>query len=122
MPVGYNLRLAFLDPGQRDELAAFLRESSRLFMPHELANLLGATYEISWAIIAELHSSGACEAWLVIYHRCEPDVIAGKVPFGRGYPPLPWACPLCEQEVESYDELLFDVIARTKAPTFAHEE
>jgi hypothetical protein len=38
------------------------------------------------------------------------------IPFGIGFPNLPYVCPNCEKVIESYKELSFDSIALTTEP------
>ena len=82
-------------------------------MPHSLAISLGVSFPQAMAILAVLGSEGVCANRLLIYHNCEPGVPFGSVPFGAGFPTLPWICPNCESEVEDYSELAFDVEAVT---------
>jgi len=83
-------------------------------MPHQLAVQLGIDYSTALAILADLEAKGVCEMKLLIYHNCAPEVPMGAVPYGTGWPSLPWTCPNCESIVESYDELSFDLMAISK--------
>lgn len=104
-------RVNFLSSNQKAELSKHFNESGATAMPHQLAVLLGIDYSDALAILAILEADGLCNNKLLIYHRCEPDVPAGAIPYGQGFPNLPWACPLCQEEVEDYDELSFDIMA-----------
>jgi len=81
-------------------------------MPHVLAVQLGIDYSSGLAIIALLASEGLCKPRIVIYHICEPDLPMSARDLTLGLPILPWRCPNCENWVESYDDLSFDIEAR----------
>jgi len=109
-------QLTFLTPDLRERLNERLRTKDEHLMPHALAVSLGIEYSQALAILAKLKTAGACRNQLLIYHICEPGVIAGAIPYGIGFPQLPWRCPLCEKVVESYDELAFDFEAIVTDP------
>jgi hypothetical protein len=90
----------------------FSSEGQRV-MPHVLAIDLGLTAAHGLAVIDILHSDGVAEVVLVVYHNCEPDLPAGYLPFGNGFPDLPWHCPICEEDVKDIAELRFDIECRT---------
>jgi len=50
---------------------------------------------------------------LLIYHSCDQSVPAGAIPYGTGFPKLPWYCPLCKKSVDNYAELSFDITVET---------
>lgn len=106
-------RLDFLSGEQKAELTRHFRKPAITAMPHQLAVLLGLQYSDALAILAILETDGLCENKLLIYHRCEPEVPSGAIPFGQGFPNLPWVCPLCEESIEDYSELSFDVMAES---------
>lgn len=104
-------RLNFLSDEQKAELSKHFYQPDTTAMPHQLAVRLGIEYSDALTILAILDADGLCKNKLLIYHNCEPEVAAGAIPYGQGFPDLPWFCPLCEEEVENYDELSFDVMA-----------
>ncbi|MEH1813192.1 MAG: hypothetical protein V7K26_27670 [Nostoc sp.] len=106
--------LDFLSEKQKAELSKYFMTASTTTMPHQLAVQLGIKYSNALALLADLEAEGVCEMKLLIYHNCEPDVPAGAIPYGIGFPDLPWICPHCESIVENYDELSFDLMATSK--------
>lgn len=106
-----KVRLDFLSNQQKAELKKHI-QVSQTAMPHQLAVLLGIEYYKALAILTLLETEAVCELKLLIYHRCEPDVPVGAIPYGKGFPDLPWICPNCESSVENYDELSFDIMAQ----------
>lgn len=106
-------RLDFLSGEQRAELSRHFRKPAVTAMPHQVAALLGLQYSDALAILAILEADRLCENKLLIYHKCEPEVPTGAIPFGRGFPDLPWICPQCGESVENYNELSFDVMAQS---------
>lgn len=109
--------LDILSDNQKAELSKhFMTASTSDMMPHQLAVQLGIEYSEALAILADLEARGICDMKLLIYHNCEPDVPADAIPYGTGFPDLPWTCPNCENSIESYDELSFDLMAKSKQP------
>ncbi|NEQ66725.1 MAG: hypothetical protein F6K21_14700 [Symploca sp. SIO2D2] len=109
-------RLDFLSGEQKAELSRHFREPGTKTMPHQLAILLGLKYPHALAILTVLETEGLCKNKLLIYHNCDPEVPAGAIPYGQGFPDLPWECPLCEEVIDDYDELSFDVMAESTQP------
>jgi hypothetical protein len=85
-------------------------------MPHQLAILLGLKYSEALTILTVLGTEGLCENKFLVYHNCDQEVPAGAIPYGKGFPDLPWVCSLCEKVVEDYNELSFDVMAQSTNP------
>lgn len=104
-------RLDFLSSEQKAELSRHFKEPSATAMPHELAVKLGIGYSDALAILSVLEVEGLCEIKLLIYHICAEAPVAA-VPFGKGFPNLPWDCSHCEEVVEDNKYLSFDVIAK----------
>lgn len=50
-----------------------------------------------------------CEINLAIYCKCDPDEKSGSLPFGKGFPPMPWPCQKCGEATENPHELMYDV-------------
>jgi hypothetical protein len=109
-------RLGFLSDNHKAELSKHFMTASTNVMPHQLAVLLGIEYSDAIAILAVLEAEGLCEMKLLIYHNCEPDVPVDAIPYGKGFPDLPWTCPNCDMVLENYDELSFDLMAISKQP------
>lgn len=103
--------LDFLSDNQKAELSNYFMTAPTTEMPHQLAVRLEIEYSDALAILTMLEDEGLCEMKLLIYHNCEPDVAAGAIPFGQGFPNLPWVCPLCEKSVHDYNELSYDFMA-----------
>ena len=38
--------------------------------------------------------------------------IVDTMPFGTGFPKLPWTCPDCDEEVWSHSKLNFDIMSK----------
>lgn len=107
-------RLDFLSDDQKARLSRLFSKPNVKIMPHDLAIRLGITRPDALAVLAILEADGLCTIKLLIYHKCEPDVPAGAIPYGKGFPNLPWTCSLCEEEVDNYDDLSFDFMAEVK--------
>lgn len=109
-------KLDFLSVEHKQKLTTYFCQPGIRVMPHELAISLGTTRPEALAVITVLETEGLLKNKLLIYHECAPEVIAGAIPFGIGFPDLPWFCPLCEEIVEDYRELSFDVMAIANDP------
>lgn len=103
-------KLGFLSLAQRQKLSRFFDEPETRAMPHQLAALLGVQYHFALLIFTIMKDNNLCELKLLIYHTCEQAPIAA-LPYGRGFPDIPWSCPHCELEVKSLEELSFDIMA-----------
>jgi rubredoxin len=110
----YKGHLDFLSENQKTELSKHFMTASATAMPHQLAVRLGIQYSEALALLADLEAEGMCDMKLLIYHNCDPDVPVDAIPYGTGFPDLPWTCPHCESILDSYDELSFDMMAIPK--------
>jgi hypothetical protein len=110
-----NYHLSFLNNTQKTKLSRKLRSANSKLMPHEIATSIGLTLPQAHAILIVLASVGLCENRLLIYHICA-EVPVGSIAFGIGFPALPWICPECGEELNSYDDMTFDLIAIAKEP------
>jgi hypothetical protein len=106
--------LGFLSDNQKAELSKYFRMTPTNVMPHQLAVHLGIKYSHALAVLADLEDQGVCEMKLLIYHNCKPSAPVGAIPYGTGFPDLPWTCPHCENIVENYDKLSFEIMAMAK--------
>jgi hypothetical protein len=108
-------QLNFLSSEQRKQLTRHFRNSPETAMPHQIAVLLGITYSKALIILTALETEGFSKNKLLIYHICTEEFV-DAIPFGIGFPNLPYVCPNCEKVIESYKELSFDSIALTTEP------
>ena len=81
-------------------------------MPHQIAVQLGVELHKALLLISVLSDKHISNAHLLIYHKCDNSKFVDAIPFGTGFPALPWTCPDCEEEVNSYSELSFDVMSK----------
>jgi hypothetical protein len=115
----FKEKLGFLSIDYKDQLNSYFSEPGRKFMPHQLAVMLGLRYSDAISILNVLGTNKLSENQLLIYHICDPEIPAGAIPYGDGFPSLPWHCPLCEKDVENPDELSYDLLAKVlQAVTF----
>jgi len=112
----HKSHLELLSDNQKVQLSNHFTATSMTVMPHQLAVELGIEYYQALAILAGLEAEKICEMSLLIYHNCELEIPVSAIPYGIGFPQLPWTCPHCESIVESYDELSFDLMAKPKQP------
>jgi hypothetical protein len=110
-----DVRLNFLDASQKTKLSKKFRNPNSKVMPHELVVSLRVKLPQAYAVVIALGSSGLCSNRLLIYHNCS-EASVGSIPFGIGFPTLPWICRECGESIEDYNEMSFDVIAVAKEP------
>lgn len=79
--------------------------------PHQLVTAAGVSYGSALAILACLGQEGLADNQLVVYHLACSESPVEFLPFGAGFPTLPWHCPNCEELVEQLEDLTFDVQA-----------
>jgi hypothetical protein len=103
-------RLNFLSKEHKSELNQHFGRPNEQAMPHQLAVRLGLSYSDSLAILSVLEADKLCQLRLLIYHICTETPV-GSIPFGQGFPKVPWHCPYCEEIVEDTRELNFDFMA-----------
>jgi len=105
-----------LDDSQKLLLSKHFSMAHSNMMPHQLAAMLGLKYSTALFILTILGLSEHTKSSLLIYHNCDKSVPAGAIPYGTGFPKLPWHCSLCEEDVEDYSELSFDVMVTALEP------
>ena len=105
-----------LDASQKLLLSKHFSKADSNMMPHQLAAILGLKYSTALVVLTLLGLSDRTKSSLLIYHNCDKSVAAGAIPYGTGFPKLPWHCPLCEDDVEDYSELSFDVMVTAIEP------
>ena len=81
-------------------------------MPHQIAVQLGIDLSRSILALSILSEKGISENLLLIYHNCDPSKVVEAIPFGKGFLKLPWICPDCEEEVSTYSDISFDLMAK----------
>ena len=107
-------RLEFLSSDQKAKLSKHFTDPDKTATAHQLAALLDLNYARALEILVILEAEKLCQNQLLIYHQCKPNVPVAAIPYGEGFPNLPWSCPACEKEVKNYDELFFDILAQAK--------
>jgi len=108
-------KISFLSQWQINELSRHFTEPDRTAMPHELAIKLKINYSDALTIISLLETEGLSNNLLLIYHNCQ-EAPVDTLPFGAGFPNLPWKCPNCEVIVEDGRELSYDLMAKAPEP------
>jgi hypothetical protein len=101
----------FLDSSQFKELMDYFADPPEDIMIHQLAVSLGIEVSKSFAVFTVLHTKNILGVKLLIYHNCDPEMAVGAIPFGEGYPRLPFYCEECDSEVNDFSELDFDLMA-----------
>lgn len=108
-------KLKFLTTIHQERLNNYFISADRTCSPRQLSVFLGIEWSQSMLLISLLEAEGLIESYLMIYHECEESPV-GVIPYGVGFPKLPWQCPECEKEEISYDVMSFDILAKAKSP------
>lgn len=103
-------RLDFLAKEKKARLNQFFDRQRLNTMPHELAGFVGLAREEALAVLVSMEAARLCVMKLLIYH-CEKRPIAA-LPYGIGFPDVPWVCPTCDLTVEGLEDLSFDLMAQ----------
>ena len=115
-----DLNCEFLFDFLTPEKKAFLNEKFRVgnirVMPHELSGPLNISYSDAIAILTFLQAAKLSRSYIIVYHKCEPDLAIETIPFEEGFPSVPWFCSNCQETVEDLDELSFNIMAVSKEP------
>lgn len=102
----------FLSVEQKAELSKHFSQPGVTVTHHQLARKLGIDLSDALAILSIFEAQGLSQNKLLIYHVCDSKVLADAIPYGIGFPNLPWKCPHCAEIVENYDELVFDFMSQ----------
>jgi hypothetical protein len=80
-------------------------------MPHSVANATGCSLKQAMELLLSLSDQYIVEPYLLVYHGThpgDPPILARNML--DGFPSLPFACDLCEEKVNSRDELQYDFL------------
>lgn len=105
-------RLSFLSEVQLNQLKLHFSEPQTTAMPHQISVRLGISHSQALCVLSVLESSGVTDNFLLVYHSCS-EAPVGTIPYGLGFPQMPWHCPECEDTVSSLDQLSFDLLAKS---------
>ena len=85
-------------------------QKNRELMPHEVAGVTGCKLEEAMQLLMLLFHLEAAELLLLVYHNDHLTTPAEARPIADGYPPLPFKCSLCEEDISDEDELSYDFL------------
>jgi hypothetical protein len=105
--------LHFLLPVQREKLQCRFTKPIDV-QPHELSYWLETEYKTALAVLMMMATLPVGSLYLLLYHYCDPNVYSLKYKLGegRGLPDLPIRCKLCDEYIESYDNVFLDYSAQ----------
>lgn len=106
--------LAFLQDPQIDKLSKLDENypDKHRWLIHEICNELSIRPPLALQLMGILAEYGFATQELVVYHKVHGDVAILFIPAAKGLPILPFSCIACGEEIESYDDLLFDLSAK----------
>lgn len=107
-----NKWFPFLNRSQLDDLVKYFDDLPEDIMVHQLAVSLGVDLSTSITILSILHTRKIIELKLLYYHKCDPEMAIGAIPYGNGYPQLPHYCEECDNYITSYSEMDFDLMGK----------
>jgi len=82
-------------------------------MPHQIASATGCSLDEAMSLLLHLSTLDIAKAKTLVYHindNTDPPVSILTRNLNEGPPELPLVCPICGQDIENYEELLFDFI------------
>jgi hypothetical protein len=88
-----------------------LFERRRENMMHEIATATGCKLEEVAGMFYLLYSRDAAIAFILVYHKQHNDlpVYSHRIPMEKGIPDMPLRCNVCDEEIETLDDLTFDL-------------
>lgn len=88
-----------------------LFQRRRESMMHEIATATGCKLEEAAGMFYLLFSRDAAIAFILVYHKQHNDlpVYSHRIPMAEGLPSVPLHCNVCDEEIETLDELTFDL-------------
>ncbi len=101
----------FLSAEEFEKLQKVFSSFPTDLMPHQIAVQLGIDLSRAFSVIYILSDKNISDTLLLIYHKCDSSKVVDAMPFGTGFPELPWTCPDCDEEVSNYSELNFDIMS-----------
>lgn len=113
MPSVSPFMFSDLSPKKNIALQEVLSDKAS-FMPHELCVRLGISRERALSIIYLLWILNFVDLKRLVYHSCDFETPIDAVSFKQGNIEFPLYCDACDQDIESEDELEFDVMAVIK--------
>lgn len=90
-----------------------LVEAHSVLMPHQIAVATGCNLDEAMSLLLHLYVLSVASPKTIVYHildETDPPVSILLRDLKEGPPELPFICPVCNQEVDSYDELNFDFV------------
>jgi len=79
-------------------------------MPHVLATATGCELEEAIELLTLLYHQGLGALYLLVYHTAHQNIPVRAQGIAEGPPPLPFICPVCEEEVHDPNELFYDFL------------
>ncbi|MCB2167588.1 MAG: hypothetical protein KQI78_08005 [Deltaproteobacteria bacterium] len=102
----------FLSDKEFDKLDILMKTFPNDLMPHQIAVSLGVDVIKALAVIHILSEKYQSNMLLLIYHKCDISKIVYARQLNSGFPELPWVCSDCDEEVNSYSDLNFDIMIK----------
>lgn len=76
----------------------------------QLAQKAKIDYSTAFVVLVFLRIHKLNEQKIVLYHNCDPFTPAGYRALSEGFPVMPWRCPLCDEDIEDEQELLYEFV------------
>ena len=102
-----------IKPGQWERIAELLSDPGSKLMPHDVGMRAGIDYELARTLLLTLARDKLADKYFLVYHKCS-EAPAGRRPMNKGFQPIPWRCPLCDEVVVDSSEISYDMMFEVK--------
>jgi hypothetical protein len=103
----------FLSSEHIEQIRSMFSQYKKEIGVRTISSVTGFSRSESLAIIAVLSDMEICNPFRQIFHTCDNyETAFALIPMEEGIPNLPIICSLCESEIDSLEELAFDIICR----------
>ena len=92
----------------------FERKGERI-EPSQLRSAAGMHLDTAYSLILGLFQEQLADLYLLVFHTCEESNVAVRS-YMDGFQPVPWLCPVCEEQVTDGAALNYELRAVLRAP------
>lgn len=100
-------------PQQWVKLERLCRSAGAKLEEAQLRSATGMSPKVALKVILRVAEQDGADLYWLVFHD---DHFATRRRFDRGFQPVPWRCPDCEDVIEDEDELRYEMQAVLREP------
>ncbi|WLT37523.1 hypothetical protein NON20_17130 [Synechocystis sp. B12] len=108
-----QLLTKFIDTSEIESINRIFDRQGKEISPFRLTQNLNLIYEDALYILLVFENMNLCDLYLEVYHKCSSLPIK-RIPFGQGFPEIPFFCDSCQTEICSSGDLSYNFMAIMK--------